>query len=197
MVAFRLRYEKWETLSDRNSEQGPTFLVHTEATEHPLIIRFLVSHVFKNLQQEIVFQQETRLPNNALQTAVVRFAVAQIAQGLKDGRFLPLPPSDFHDLYVEDAELPAIRQLLQEKTCDYQIRQGRDLLCAVASQNDPTRRGEIGLQTVAPTSRVLCHTCELPDTDYVCSHLMHPEVLGRADRGILQSRELLGALCDL
>jgi hypothetical protein len=88
-------------------------------------------------------------------------------------------------------------ELLHEKTCTYQIRQGRDLLCAVASADDPTRRGSTGLQAVAPTSRALCRMCELPDTDYICSHLMHPEVLGIAAIGGVNTRQLLGALCDL
>ena len=84
-----------------------------------------------------------------------------------------------------ETDLSAIRQLFQEKTCTYQIRQGRDLLCSVASASDPTRREQTGLQTVAPTSRALCRTCKLPDTDYICSHLMHPEVV-RRDEGTLQ-----------
>src|SRR5262249_8580459 len=31
----------------------------------------------------------------------------------------------------------------------------------------------------------------------LCSHCMHPEVIGTGARGLLQSRQLLGALCDL
>jgi hypothetical protein len=127
----------------------------------------------------------------------VRFAVTRITQGLKDGRFREPPTRNTLTLPVEADDLPTIQQLLQEKTCAYQVRQGRDLFCSAASADDPTRRVQTGLQTLAPTSRDFCQVCALPDTDYVCSHLLHPEVAGKANKGKLYARELRGALCDL
>jgi len=205
MVAFRLRYRRWHEDSAPPLRKGPIFRVSTEAigplhmTQPPFTISVLMEEDdFNDLQNEIALQEGTRFPDlHRLQTAVVRFAVTRIVHGLKDGRFLEPPTGNILTIPVEAADLPAIRQLFQEKTCTYQIRQGRDLLCAVASPNDPTRRGVIGLQTVAPTSRDLCQTCALPDTDYVCSHLMHPEIQAMVQRGIIEYRELLSALCDL
>ena len=52
-------------------------------------------------------------------TAVVRCTVAQITQGLKDGLFLEPPTHNTFTVPVEAADLPAIQQLLQEKTCTY------------------------------------------------------------------------------
>lgn len=52
----------------------------------------------------------------------------------------------------------------------------------------------------APTSRPLCAACSLPDTDYICSHFLHPQVLGvRADRGPMGiiRRDVTDGLCDL
>jgi hypothetical protein len=200
MVTFRLSYSHWHTAPEHNYEEGPAFCVSTGEAGHSFTILVLMNRTYlRDLQEEIALQQETRLPNpDLLQAAVLRFAVGQITQGLKDGRFLePLTSNNTLTLPVVAADLPTIRQLLEEKTCTYQIHQGRDLFCSVATADDPTRRGQIGLQIMAPTSRVLCRICKLPDTDYVCSHLMHPEVVGKAHRGILQFRELHHALCDL
>ena len=87
----------------------------------------------------------------------------------KDGLFLEPPTHNTFSVPVEAADFPAIQQLLQEKTCTYQIRQGCNLLCSAAISTNPTRRAQTGLQPLAPTSRVLCRTYALPDTDYVCS----------------------------
>ena len=181
MVAFRIRYYQWDgNLNlDGARGEGPIFHIYTGATDLAFAVAvFVAAADVSMLRQEIAVQEETRFPQRLLPTAVRRFAVQRIAQGLKDGRFLPQPPGADLWMRVEEDALPAIRQLLQEKTCTYQIRQGRDLLCSAASADDPTRRGQIGLQTFAPTSRVACRACALPDTDYVCSHLMNPEVRG-------------------
>lgn len=68
---------------------------------------------FSNLRQEIALQQGTRFPDaSLLHTAVVRFAVSRIAQGLNDALFPALPTPTTLTVPVEGAELPAIRQLL-------------------------------------------------------------------------------------
>src|SRR5262245_47952008 len=97
---------------------------------------------FIDLQGTKTLQQEIRFPNGLLQTAVVRFAVARITQGLKDGLFLEPPTHNTFTVPIEAADFPAIQQLLPEKTCTYQIRQGGNLLCSVAISTNPTRRAQ-------------------------------------------------------
>jgi hypothetical protein len=198
MVSFRLHYVEWITNLNDVSGQGPMFRIYIGASDAPSAIWvYLPGLEFRTLQNEVVLQQETRIPTNLHKAAVVRFAITRLTQALKDGHFLEPPTRNTLTLPLEAADLPAIRQLLQEKTCAYQLRQGRDLFCSAASADDPTRRGHTGLQTLAPTSRDVCQVCALPDTDYVCAHLLHPEVAGRANKGGLYARQLQGALCDL
>jgi hypothetical protein len=83
----------------------------------------------RDLRDAIALQHEIRFSHDSLPTAVVRFAVAQMTQGLKDGRFLALPTHTTCTAPVGGADLPAIRSLLKEKTYTYQGRQGRDRLC--------------------------------------------------------------------
>jgi len=99
---------------------------------------------------------------------------------------------------ADEAEFIQLFRLTSEKSCDYQIRDGpRDLLCSAAGRGDETRVGEVGSRPVAPTSRALCRACNLPDTSYICSHLLRPEVYAvSVDQGILH-REVVGAMCDL
>lgn len=90
-------------------------------------------------------------------------------------------------------ELDAVRL----KECDYQQQEGRNLYCLAAMPSDETRIGSAGVLSVAPTSRSFCERCDLPDARFICSHLSHPEVIGRrAMQGHL-GRHLMGALCEL
>ena len=95
MVAFRLRYRRWHEDSAPPLRKGPIFRVSTEAigplhmTQPPFTISVLMEEDdFNDLQNEIALAAGDQAPNLLLlQTAVVRFAVARIAQGLKDGLF--------------------------------------------------------------------------------------------------------------
>jgi hypothetical protein len=62
---------------------------------------------------------------------------------------------------------------------------------------DPTAISQIGLRTLAPTSRSLCRGCNFPDTDYLCSHLLHPKITGRPSTINPGRRTINTALCDL
>lgn len=84
---------------------------------------------------------------------------------------------------------------------EYQDLDGRDLYCAAASEADETatRLTTTG-RRAAPTSRPLCAACGLPDTDYICSHFLHPQVIGiRATGGpsAFIRRDVTDGLCDL
>ena len=62
MVAFRIRYRRWDPDSEHSQSKGPVFHVYTGATEPPLVIQVLVAASdFRILQQEIAVQQETRV----------------------------------------------------------------------------------------------------------------------------------------
>src|SRR4029453_6229118 len=149
-------------------ERGLSFASMSETQSIHAIQVLVEDTAFIDLQGTKALQQEIRFPNGPLQTAGVRFAVARITQGLNDGLFLEPPTHNTFTVPVEAADLPAIQQLLPEKTCTYQIRQGGNLLCSAAISTNPTRRAQTGLQTLAPTSRVLCRMCMLPDTDHFC-----------------------------
>src|SRR4030095_15642158 len=73
-------------------ERGLSFASMSGDTEHSSTIHVLVEDtVFIDLTDTKAWQQEIRFPNGPLQTAVVRFTVARITQGLKDGLFLEPP----------------------------------------------------------------------------------------------------------
>ena len=94
---------------------------------------------------------------------------------------------------LEEADVLALRLLLQDKTCNYQLQEGRDLLCSAASADDKAVRGKRGFRFIAPTSRAICYTCTLPDTDYLCAHFSHPEV--HATRRNV--RQVFQGMCDI
>lgn len=50
----------------------------------------------------------------------------------------------------------------------------------------------------APTSRPICYGCGLPDTDFICSHLLHPSIASlKIEESSYNQRYVNKALCDL
>jgi hypothetical protein len=90
-------------------------------------------------------------------------------------------------------EVSILLELATAKTCEYQSRSRRDLFCMIPAADDRTAIAVIDGRSAAPTSRSVCKKCDLPDTDYICSHLLHPATKGMN----LYSREVNQALCDL
>jgi hypothetical protein len=72
---------------------------------------------------------------------LLRFAVRQIDQQLRAGVVPATPSVEVHLLRVEEGDLPLLASMLGAKTCDYQLRDGRDLLCSAATPNDETQVG--------------------------------------------------------
>jgi hypothetical protein len=82
------------------------------------------------------------------------------------------------------------------KRCAYQLSLGRDLLCTAASIDDETVTAEIGYRRAAPTSRPICADCHLPDSRFLCSRLIHPQVVGKDYVPTGRKRIVLTAFCD-
>src|SRR5262249_9602962 len=96
-------------------ERGLSFASMSETQSIHAIQVLVEDTAFIDLQDTKALQQEIRFPNGLLQTAGVRFAVARITQGLKDGLFLEPPTHNTFPVPLEAADLPAIQQLLPEK----------------------------------------------------------------------------------
>jgi hypothetical protein len=129
---------------------------------------------------------------------LLRFAVRQLDQQLRAGVLPATSGVEVHLLRVEEGDLALLASMLGAKTCDYQLRDGRDLLCSAATPNDQTQVGVLGWRTVAPTSMVACLACALPDTDYLCSRLLHPHIIGaRTMGGPFPARTLGQCACDI
>lgn len=93
-------------------------------------------------------------------------------------------------------EIPILLHLATAKDCEYQAKIRRDLFCTIPADNDSTAGVLTGGSSVAPTSRSICNQCDLPDTDYICSHLLHPATVGLQTMGGY-SRHVGQVLCDL
>jgi hypothetical protein len=132
-----------------------------------------------------------------LDRACIRFAVRSTEQRLRDGLLPPTPPAKQATIYGSDADVPLLRAMFTDKTCAHQVRERADLYCSAATPDDETRVGTMGHRVIAPTSRALCRACALPDTDFICSHLLHPQIQGTVTAGGLHHRVLAGALCDV
>lgn len=133
---------------------------------------------------------------NRLASALVRFGVRRIERAISAGSPVAEQEPLVTMIAVQQEDLQELRDLLGNKTCEYQIEDGRELFCSAASRSDSTVTRELGRRRVAPTSRQICFECDLPNTDVVCSHLVHPSVSSLGPIGSSWSRFVELALCD-
>jgi hypothetical protein len=147
---------------------------------------------------ELEYENLSRELGDTLRKATIRWAIPKIEESLLSGavEFLVEPIRETRKLVLDHAELGLIKKLVAEKTCEYQTFSGRDLFCSAATLSDETVVGQIGLRRLAPTSRPMCRACNMPDTDYVCSYLAHPGVIGMPGHSGKQ-RQLVAAYCEI
>ena len=129
--------------------------------------------------------------------ALFRWGTRRVEMLLEDG-----PPAwdeavNSTRLVVADDDPPDLARAWNSKSCDFQLRQHRRLFCSAAIDGDPTGVAKEGALTLAPTSEVLCRGCAMPDADYLCSHLINPEVTSAvSDQHGITARQLIGAMCN-
>ena len=121
--------------------------------------------------------------------------MAQAEERLRSGRVPTESTRDPEKLILTEPDLVLLRNMALEKTCDYQTRLGRELFCSAASANDKAVVGTSGLRRLAPTSRPICRQCNMPDTDFICSHLSHPKVKAHEALGS-SARFFVEAFCE-
>jgi hypothetical protein len=136
-----------------------------------------------------------------LDQAAIRWAVAQLEDRLRLGRFPESRPElgPAERFILTEPDLPVLRSLALDKTCEYQVPSGREFFCSAAAPGDKAVVGTAGRRRIAPTSRPICKQCDLPDTDYLCSNLTHPRVIGSGAIGVRggTQRQLVGAYCEI
>ncbi|MEU8324096.1 hypothetical protein AB0C33_37540 [Nonomuraea sp. NPDC048881] len=130
--------------------------------------------------------------------ALLLYGVRRLELLTKDWLSNDTKPHNVGDVWGLTTEnVPELLALVHEKTCDYQVRLQRDLFCTAASEADATLTNiTIKSRLTAPTSKPLCRDCGLPDTDFICSHLMHSKVAATSTLGGIVERSVRSALCD-
>jgi hypothetical protein len=148
VVAFRVKFVKWESRPDLSYVEGPFFDVFGNSGAH----RVRCIHVLISPSDIRALEHDTQgsQDKDRIQRAVIRYAIQRIEQGLIDGLFPAKPSQNTDNLPLEEADLPALRQLLQGKTCNYQLQEGRDLLCSAAGAEDKAVIGTKGFRSIAP-----------------------------------------------
>jgi hypothetical protein len=196
MIRYEIRFEEWGKPGSFSMAESflPIGFRVWDISTRPQQIAFVLEYgsiesEYRQLQKEL---------GDKLQKATVRWAVSCIEELLRSPAAEALFESrrrESHRLVLDRAELAIIGTLLHEKTCEYQIRPSaeRDLFCAAAGREDRSAVGNQELRKLAPTSRPICKACTMPDNEYVCSHLSHPQVLTAAGTN---RRQLLGAFCE-
>jgi len=150
---------------------------------------------------EIIVVQQAKLgfgdPDAMIKKAMLRYGIQRfeplvaelLASGNASGAVSPTWTLGREDMLI-------LLQLATSKTCEYQARIRRDLFCTIPTANDGTAIAAISGRRAAPTSRPVCNDCDLPDTDYICSHLLHPATTGVSSFSSYE-RQVNQVLCDL
>jgi hypothetical protein len=195
-MPYELTFSEWDT---QPGSKDAYFKV-TVGGEYYRRVRVVLPWGLETMVGMTLKGQATNLEDPVFQRGFFRYAVRSIEGQLKAGA---IEEAENHELHV--IEIPDDNETIRlianlghgDKTCEYQLSESRDLFCIAAPSNDRTATRTTGRgQTAAPTSRALCKACDLPDTDDMCSHFLHPQV---ADAGLSTGpqRSLTGGLCDL
>jgi hypothetical protein len=188
-IRWRRANDGWvtEALDIRVDNQEPFSMAIPLSDE--AMTRVLVKGLFTGQEQHTLRER--------FATAYKRLAVRRVESLAAEGLLDDLPAAQRERFTTSDVDDELLASMARDKACDYQRLEARDLYCSAAAQHDATVVGTQGLRSIAPTSRAACLQCKLPDTDFLCSHLHHPRVVGgQLDQGELV-RSLGGAICDL
>jgi hypothetical protein len=152
MSAFSIRFENWTKVPEFGTWHSPLFFIYREHQSEPLIAVgvLLPSLRAMSILRKIDAEDEKRVAQ--LKQALLRYGIRRIEQGLQNSIFSDVSTGDTQWIDVPETDEILLEQLLQEKTCTYQIKDGRDVLCSAAASNDSDAIGQIGFRTVAPTS---------------------------------------------
>lgn len=136
-------------------------------------------------------------PGETLNRVLLRYGVRRMEAAILDvlaGRSEPGEADGDWRLTVDD--VPELLTLGAEKSCGYQRKSQRDLFCMTPAPTDKMAVYQVAGRLAAPTSRAVCRACSLPETDFLCSHLLHPAVSSLQPNGIPVRRMVTRALCD-
>jgi len=171
------------------------------------VVKVVVPHTLMFLVGQTVGASDPHAPLDSpeFQRGIYRLAVRLIEDALKARAIEPAQGTDLYiiELAEGDETVGLLTDLSRgDKECSYQEHDSGNLFCTAASPADNTALPIImnNGRRVAPTSRPLCAACELPDTDFICSHFLHPQVLGTKAMGGPSgfiNRKLVDGLCDL
>jgi hypothetical protein len=140
-------------------------------------------------------------PEVALRQLLIRYGVRRMeatVRELQASGSRPDARTDFWRLGDGNLdELFLLLPLIDNKYCDYQQPFGRDLMCTATAPRDQTASQTWNGRLIAPTSRAICRECALPESDLLCSNLLHPAVTGDLRADGLMRRRVLSVVCDL
>jgi hypothetical protein len=140
-------------------------------------------------------------PAEALGQLLIRYGARRMEASVREMQAddsSPDPVADLWKLTEEDLDdLYLLLPFAGSKNCDYQQPIGRDLMCTATSPSDPTATQTWNGRVIAPTSRAICTQCAIPESDVLCSNLLHPVVKGDLRASGLTARRVLSAMCDL
>lgn len=193
-LAVRITFDGWLTEKKAGATRVPVFVLwRGDQYLFAVEVRLPLSLAEGLLSNKYKDEAERR----RLERVLLRFALHRIESDLTGGSVVTQPDSATQGMVVQEEDRCELAAMLADKTCDYQIKQRRDLFCTAAARNDGMAMTEFaGYHRVAPTSRRICKGCDLPDTDDICSHLVHPSVATVGAVGPPIERFVASALCD-
>lgn len=191
-------FDDWFAPPGDNYSRCPRFLVHRGGSVFGVVVMLSGTGGAMLAAQLGLPSPHDAAAMQILDKPLLEFGVRRIERSVVDGVWDDVS-SGVVELRVLDSDFAFLQELIELKTCNYQVPEGPDLYCSAAGMNDETVVGSLGLRRLAPTSRPTCLKCDLPDTDYICTHLVHPSVTGprMLGTGSIPARGVREAACDL
>ncbi|SRR6266849_1889059 len=166
MPTYELRASNWIEANEEGSGrkiEGPRLTVSIQGDDQTTgFILFVGSEQLADATAKLP-QTQRELWVQRLRDALWRHAVTVVERSLIAESFEFTGRTIYH--HMSKDEWSRVMMAVVRKSCSYQTRAGRDLLCEATHGEGPQ-----------PTAKSLCLGCKLPDDEYLCSSLTNPRV---------------------
>ncbi len=201
-MAYRVSYRRTDPLL-RSVANGAAYRISFRVNAEDGAFLFTADVDVADVDVTMIFPTtEQRDVSGDVEAVMLHFGIERLEAMLLQGTLRHADSETRRiTLTLDDDGIKRVTSAYAAKRCDFQKRDGRDLLCSAGAHRREVALklidiplGRVGLRHVIPTSQPICNKCEVPDVRLLCSHLMHIEV-AMANRDSGMRREFREPVC--
>lgn len=182
MDSYTIKFSEWAEPSPNGTAEFGILRVFAGSISFP--VRVSMS---RTLAAVLGYDNPDPAARSSMRQKMLKAAMPQFRVRL-DEMEVPASSTDtfLHQINFNSEHAPVFRNE-DDKSCQFQERQTRGLMCLAAAMDD---------EMEGKTSKALCAACNLPDDALRCTLLQHPAVVGSVSQES-RERSCRDAFCDI